>query len=94
MPKPAQYRSGSLIYFQGDPADKIFILQTGKVSLVYQDMETGADVKDSVQPGEFFGVKSALGRIRAKKMPLLSQKQQLWFSLYLSLKPWQWQILE
>ncbi|MCL2210112.1 MAG: cyclic nucleotide-binding domain-containing protein [Treponema sp.] len=62
MPKPAQYRSGSLIYFQGDPADKIYILQTGKVSLVYQDMETGADIKDPVQPGEFFGVKSALGR--------------------------------
>ena len=62
MPKPAQYRSGSLIYFQGDPADKIYILQTGKVSLVYQDIETGADVRDAVQPGEFFGVKSALGR--------------------------------
>jgi TolA-binding protein len=61
MPKPAQYRSGSLIYFQGDPADKIFILQSGKVSLVYQDIETGADLKDPVQPGEFFGVKSALG---------------------------------
>ena len=62
MPKPLQYRSGSLIYFQGDPADKIYILQTGKVSLVYQDIETGADVRDPVQPGEFFGVKSALGR--------------------------------
>jgi len=62
MPKPLQYRSGSLIYFQGDPADKIYILQTGKISLVYQDIETGVDVKDSVQPGEFFGVKSALGR--------------------------------
>jgi CRP-like cAMP-binding protein len=61
MPKPLQYRSGSLIYFQGDPAEKIYILQTGKVSLVYQDIETGADVKDPVQPGEFFGVKSALG---------------------------------
>jgi TolA-binding protein len=62
MPKPAQYRSGSLIYFKGDPADKIYLLQTGKISLVYQDIETGGDVKDSVQPGEFFGVKSALGR--------------------------------
>jgi len=62
MPKPAQYRSGSLIYFKGDPADKIYILQTGKVSLVYQDIETGADVRDPVQPGEFFGVKSSLGR--------------------------------
>jgi len=62
MPKPFQYRTGSLIYFQGDPADKIYILQNGKVSLVSQDIETGEDIRDSVQPGEFFGVKSALGR--------------------------------
>jgi len=61
MPKPLQYRSGSVIYFQGDPADKIYILQTGKVNLVYQDIETKLDVRDPVQPGEFFGVKSALG---------------------------------
>ena len=62
MPKPLQYRAGSLIYFQGDPADKVFIVQSGKVNLVYQDIETGQDVHDIVQPGEFFGVKSALGR--------------------------------
>jgi CRP-like cAMP-binding protein len=62
MPKPFQYRSGSVIYFQGDAADKIFILQSGKVNLAYQDIETGEDVHDLVQPGEFFGVKSALGR--------------------------------
>jgi CRP-like cAMP-binding protein len=61
MPKPFQYRSGSLIYFQGDAAEKVFILQSGKVSLVYQDVETGEDVRDTVQAGEFFGVKSALG---------------------------------
>ena len=62
MPKPLQYRSGSLIYFQGDLADKVFILQAGMVNLAYQDIETGQDVHDMVQPGEFFGVKSALGR--------------------------------
>jgi len=62
MPKPIQFKAGSLIYFQGDPADKVFILQTGKVNLTYQDIETGQDVHDLVQPGEFFGVKSALGR--------------------------------
>jgi TolA-binding protein len=62
MPKSLQYRAGSLIYFQGDQAAKIFLLQTGKVHLVYQDIETGEDVHDLVQPGEFFGVKSALGR--------------------------------
>jgi CRP-like cAMP-binding protein len=62
MPKPLQYRSGSVIYFQGDEADKIFILRTGMVRLVYQNIETGEDAHDLVQPGEFFGVKSALGR--------------------------------
>ena len=62
MPKALQYRAGSLIYFQGDAADKVFILQSGSVNLVYQDIETGQDVHDLVQPGEFFGVKSALGR--------------------------------
>jgi TolA-binding protein len=62
MPKTLQYRTGSLIYFQGDEADKVYLLHSGKVHLVYQDIETGEDVHDMVQPGEFFGVKSALGR--------------------------------
>jgi len=62
VPAPLQYRSGSVIYFQGDAAEKIFVLQSGHVNLTYQDIETGEDVHDSVQPGEFFGVKSALGR--------------------------------
>ncbi|MDR0690176.1 MAG: cyclic nucleotide-binding domain-containing protein [Spirochaetaceae bacterium] len=62
MPKTLQFRAGSVIYFQGDAADKIFILQTGQVNLVYQDIETGQDDHDFVQPGEFFGVKSTLGR--------------------------------
>jgi CRP-like cAMP-binding protein len=62
MPKPFQYRAGSLIYFRGDAADKVFILQKGAVNLVYQDIETGQDVHDLVQQGEFFGVKSALGK--------------------------------
>jgi len=35
MPKPIQYKAGSLIYFQGDRADKVFVLQVGKVNVVY-----------------------------------------------------------
>jgi CRP-like cAMP-binding protein len=62
MPKPFQFRSGSVIYFQGDAANTIYILQSGRVSLNYQDVETGEDMHDLVMPGEFFGVKSALGR--------------------------------
>jgi len=82
MPKPAQYRSGSLIYFHGDPAEKIYILQSGKVSLVYQDIETGEDVRDPVQPGEFFGVKSALGRYpREENAVALSDTTVMAFSV-------------
>jgi CRP-like cAMP-binding protein len=62
MPKSFQFRSGAVIYFRGDPADRVFILQNGMVSLTYQDMESGEDIHDMVQQGEFFGVKSALGR--------------------------------
>jgi CRP-like cAMP-binding protein len=62
MPKPHQYFTGSMVYARGDEANKLFILQSGKVSLVTIDPETGTEVRDLVSPGEFFGVKSALGR--------------------------------
>ena len=82
MPKPFQYRSGSLIYFQGDAADKIFILQKGAVNLVYQDIETGQDVHDLVQTGEFFGVKSALGRFpREENAIALSETMLMAFTV-------------
>ena len=73
MPKALQYRPSSVIYFQGDSADKIYILQSGKVSLNYTDIETGQDVHDLVQPGEFFGVKSALGRYPREENALVLQ---------------------
>ena len=62
MPKPIQYQAGSLIYRKGEITDRIFILQNGKVSLVYSDIETGNDIRDPVQKGEFFGVKQAFCR--------------------------------
>ncbi|MDR3342391.1 MAG: cyclic nucleotide-binding domain-containing protein [Treponema sp.] len=61
MPKTLQYKPGSIIYFKGDDADKIFLLRNGTVNLVYQDIETGKEIKEVVQPGEFFGVRAALG---------------------------------
>ena len=61
MPKPLQFKSGSLIYARGEESDKIYIIHNGKVSLVSEDIETGADIRDQVQSGEFFGVQSALG---------------------------------
>jgi TolA-binding protein len=69
-----QYKAGSVIYFNGDKdSDKVFILRTGKVQLSYTDIETGLDIHDAVQPGEFFGVKSALGKYSREESALVLQ---------------------
>lgn len=61
MPKAMQYSKGSVIYFEGDHEDRIFIVQSGIVLLSSTDIETGSAVAEQVKSGEFFGVKSALG---------------------------------
>jgi TolA-binding protein len=61
-PKAVSYRANSIIYFKGDISDRVFILNAGKVTLKYIDVETGQDVHEYVKTGEFFGVKSSLGR--------------------------------
>ncbi|MDR1429508.1 MAG: cyclic nucleotide-binding domain-containing protein [Spirochaetaceae bacterium] len=77
MPKALQFRAGSLIYFQGDTGELVYILQQGKVNLAYQDIETGEDIHDLVQPGEFFGVKSALGRYPREENAVAMQDSSL-----------------
>ncbi len=61
MPKAMQYTKGSIIYFEGDKDERIFIMQSGAVLLTSTDIESGAPVSEQVRSGEFFGVKSALG---------------------------------
>ena len=61
-PKAMPYKANSIIFFKGDRSDKIFILKSGQVSLNYTDIETGQEIHDLIKTGEFFGVKSALGR--------------------------------
>lgn len=56
------YKSGSIIYFAGDKSEKIYILKSGRVILTSVKPDTGAEVKEDVRKGEFFGVKSALGK--------------------------------
>ena len=60
-PKAIRYKTNSIIFFKGDVSDKIYILNSGKVSLNYTDIETGQEIHDLIKTGEFFGVKSALG---------------------------------
>ena len=62
MPKAVQYTKGSIIYFSGDRDERVFILQQGIVILTSTDIETGTAVTEQIRNGEFFGVKSSLGR--------------------------------
>lgn len=62
MPKKITYAKGSIIYFEEDKDDRIFILQKGLILLSSTDVETGNPVTEYAKEGEFFGVKSAFGR--------------------------------
>ena len=62
MPKPMNFKNGMVVYVEGDMDDRIFILQSGAVDLSYPSLETGGQQHELLQKGEFFGVKSALGK--------------------------------
>jgi TolA-binding protein len=77
-----QYKANSVIYFKGDVEDRIFILKSGRVSLASNDIETGQEVHDYIQTGEFFGVKSAMGRYpREENAIVLSDASVVMFSV-------------
>lgn len=59
---PRKYKSGSIIYFENDKSENIYILKSGRVILTSQKLDTGEEVKEEVKHGEFFGVKSAIGK--------------------------------
>ena len=61
-PKAISFKPNSIVYFKGDKGESVYILQKGQVSLNYTDIQTGQEVHDYVQTGEFFGVKAAFGK--------------------------------
>ena len=77
MPKVGNYRANSVIYFQGDLSEKVFVLQKGKVSLNYADIESNKDIHEIIQTGEFFGVKSALGKYPREENALVMADAQV-----------------
>ena len=65
MPKTVQFTKGSIIFFEGDKNENIYILQSGSIVLKSLDMETGEQIQEQLHIGEFFGVKSALAHMPA-----------------------------
>jgi len=81
-PKSIVYKANSIIYFKGDISDKIFILNEGQISLNSINIETGADIHELIKTGEFFGVKSSLGRYpREETAVVLSDSKVVAFSV-------------
>ncbi len=62
MPSIRTYNPGSIIYFQSDRGEEVFVLQKGKIELISSASGEGAEKHKEVKVGEFFGVKSSLGR--------------------------------
>ena len=77
MPKAVEYKANSIVYFKGDNNDRVFLLKGGKVSLKYNDIETGQEMYDLIQTGEFFGVKSALGKYPREETAMVLQDSQM-----------------
>ncbi len=82
MPKAVNYKANSIVYFRGDVSEKVYILKSGRVSLNYNDIETGQEMHDLIQTGEFFGVKSALGKYpREETAVVLTDAAMIAFSV-------------
>lgn len=82
MPKPVRFKANSVVYFQGDVDDRIYILKSGRIALRSRDIETGQEINDLIQTGEFFGVKSALGHFpREEDAVVLADSDVLQFSV-------------
>ncbi len=82
MPKPVRFKANSVVYFQGDVDERIYILKSGRIVLRSKDIETGQEISDLIQMGEFFGVKSALGKFpREEDAVVLSDADVIQFSI-------------
>lgn len=80
MPQVIKYKAKSIIYFVGDNSEKIYILQAGEVCLTCIDIETSEENRELVKTGEFFGVKSVLGKyLREETADVLSDSVILVF---------------
>jgi len=60
MPVEKRFRAGSVIYFDHEVGDTLYILKAGEVELSFMEPETGEKLRKPVQIGEFFGLKSAI----------------------------------
>ena len=71
------YPPNAIIYFNGDKANSVYLVKEGQVTLEYQDIENGSLIKDEINTGEFFGVKSGLIRFPREEDARVSVRSQV-----------------
>ncbi len=82
MPITRNYSAGSIVYFAGDVGEDIYVMQKGRISLISTSLDQKDDIKEDVRKGEFFGVKSSLGRYpREETAQVLADSQVLVFKM-------------
>ncbi len=67
MPTVRNYKEGSVIYFENDKSEEIYILKSGRVVLLTTSPETNEEVKEEIRTGEFFAIKSVLGNYKREE---------------------------
>jgi CRP-like cAMP-binding protein len=61
---PAGYQAGDLIFRQGDPADRVYVLESGEVELRHNAEDGGSLTIAVIRPQGILGWSAALGRTR------------------------------
>ena len=56
------YQQGSFVYLEGNVSDEIYVLNNGRIILEYMDIIDKAKKIEDLSKGDFFGVRSVLGR--------------------------------
>ncbi|NPV02797.1 MAG: cyclic nucleotide-binding domain-containing protein [Brevinematales bacterium] len=60
MPIERKYSQGSIIYFEHEEGDEIYILKSGRLDISYLEPQSGEKITKTLNQGEFLGLKSAV----------------------------------
>ncbi|MDR0527196.1 MAG: Crp/Fnr family transcriptional regulator [Spirochaetaceae bacterium] len=77
MPRSIDYKKGAIVYFEGDRADKVYVVQSGQLDLSSHEAESNEEQHDIIGPGEFFGVKSSMGNYPREEAAYVTQESKI-----------------
>ena len=60
MPLERRFTAGSIVYFDHERGESIFIVKSGRFDISYIQPESGEKITKTLNQGEFFGLKSAI----------------------------------